>query len=172
LVVHFWYTIGALEIHFLSCCFSVFFPRFPMALERPSRHGNHRFDNTTIKCIKWGFYWDLTCFWGPIFHWDSKFWSSNFVFVMASPFYHLKGELLYQSKMRQLGSFMLLMSFLMSIHSFLGTYFSWRCRNLKFKIRFCCVVLSWRDSFTMERPSCLMNRKSDNTAVSCLTLAF
>jgi hypothetical protein len=40
-----------LERHFLSCCFSVFFSRFPMALERPSRHSNQKFDNATIKCI-------------------------------------------------------------------------------------------------------------------------
>jgi hypothetical protein len=29
------------------------------------------------------------------------------------------------------------MSFLESLHSSPGTYFSWRCRNLKFKLRFC-----------------------------------
>jgi hypothetical protein len=93
-------------------------------------------------------------------------------FVMAGFFHHGEAKSLYESKIRQCGCFMHLTSFLMRPHSSLGTYFSWRCQNLKFKIHFCHVILSWRVSFIMERPSRFTNWKSDNTALLCIQQAF
>jgi hypothetical protein len=93
-------------------------------------------------------------------------------FVMAWFFHHGEAKSPYESKIRQHGCFVSYIGFLMRPHSSLGTHFSWRCRNLKFEIRFCCVVLSWHLCLDMERPSRILNRKSDNTAVSWLTLAF
>jgi hypothetical protein len=93
-------------------------------------------------------------------------------FVMASLSRHGEAKSHSESKIRQHGCFVRYICFLMRPHSSLGTHFSWRCRNLKFEIRFCCVVLSWHLCLHMERPSRILNRKSDNTAVLCLTLAF
>jgi hypothetical protein len=65
-------------------------------------------------------------------------------FVMASLSQHGEAKSLYELKIRQSGCFMHSTSFLMRPQSFLGTYFSWRFRNFKVKIRFCHVILSWR----------------------------
>jgi hypothetical protein len=89
-------------------------------------------------------------------------------FVMACLFHHGEAKSLYELKIRQYSCFMHSTSFLMRPQSSLGTYFSWRFRNLKVKIRFCHVVNSWRPCFTMERPSRFTNRKSDNAAVLCI----
>jgi hypothetical protein len=93
-------------------------------------------------------------------------------FVMACFFHHGEAKSHSELKIRQHGCFVSYIGFLMRPHLSLGTHFSWRCRNLKFEIRFCCVVLSWHLCLDMERPSRILNRKSDNTAVLCLTLTF
>jgi hypothetical protein len=93
-------------------------------------------------------------------------------FVMACFFHHGEAKSPSELKIRQLGCFVHYIGFLMRPHSSLGTHFSWRCRNLKFKIRFCCVVLSWHLCLDMERPSRFTIWKSDNLAVFCITLAF
>jgi hypothetical protein len=71
---------------------------------------------------------------------------------MASLFHHGEAKSLYESKIRQCGCFMHLTSFLMRPQLSLGTYFLWRFRNLKVKIRFCHVILSWHLFCIMERP--------------------
>jgi hypothetical protein len=53
---------------------------------------------------------------------------------MASLYHHVYAKIRLRSALTHF------MSLLESLHSSLGTYFSWRCRNLKFELRFCDAV--------------------------------
>jgi hypothetical protein len=75
-----------------------------------------------------------------MFHGDVEIWSSNSVFVTPSLYHHVYAKWFSQSKIRLPNALTHYMSFLMRPHSSLGTYFTWRCRNLKFKLCFCDAV--------------------------------